>query len=85
MAEETRDPGTTISRRELVERAGVGVGGLLVAGALPAGWLRVQESAEAANAVVKIGFISPRTGPLGGFGEPDGYVLELAARRSRTA
>ncbi|MGO7591634.1 ABC transporter substrate-binding protein [Rhizobium leguminosarum] len=29
---------------------------------------------------LKVGFISPRTGPLGGFGETDGYVLELARR-----
>ncbi len=81
MAEETRYPGTTISRRELVERASVGVGGLLVAGALPAGWLRVQESAEAANALIKIGFISPRTGPLGSFGEPDPYALSLFRKK----
>jgi branched-chain amino acid transport system substrate-binding protein len=27
---------------------------------------------------LRIGFISPRTGPLAGFGEADGYVLELA-------
>lgn len=26
----------------------------------------------------KIGFVSPRTGPAAGFGEPDGYVLGLA-------
>jgi branched-chain amino acid transport system substrate-binding protein len=81
MAEETRDIGATISRRELVERASVGIGGLLVAGALPAGWLRVQESAEAANALIKIGFISPRTGPLGSFGEPDPYALSLFRRK----
>ncbi len=29
---------------------------------------------------LKIGFISPRTGPLGSFGEGDGYVLELARK-----
>ncbi|MBY5901366.1 ABC transporter substrate-binding protein [Rhizobium leguminosarum] len=29
---------------------------------------------------LKVGFISPRTGPLGGFGETDGYVLELARK-----
>ena len=29
---------------------------------------------------LKIGFISPRTGPLAGFGETDGYVLELARK-----
>lgn len=29
---------------------------------------------------LKIGFISPRTGPLGSFGEGDGHVLELARK-----
>ncbi len=29
---------------------------------------------------LKIGFISPRTGPLGSFGEGDGYVLDLARK-----
>ncbi len=29
---------------------------------------------------IKIGFISPRTGPLGSFGEGDGYVLELVRK-----
>ncbi|ARV20276.1 hypothetical protein AEP_03354 [Curvibacter sp. AEP1-3] len=30
--------------------------------------------------VIKVGFISPRTGPLGSFGEGDGHVLELARK-----
>jgi branched-chain amino acid transport system substrate-binding protein len=29
---------------------------------------------------LKIGFVSPRTGPLGGFGETDGYVLEVVRK-----
>ncbi|CCM78070.1 ABC transporter substrate-binding protein [Rhizobium mesoamericanum] len=29
---------------------------------------------------LKVGFISPRTGPLGGFGETDAYVLDLARK-----
>ena len=37
-------------------------------------------AAFAADDTLKIGFISPRTGPLGGFGETDGYVLELARK-----
>jgi branched-chain amino acid transport system substrate-binding protein len=37
-------------------------------------------SAFAADDTLKVGFISPRTGPLGGFGETDGYVLELARK-----
>jgi branched-chain amino acid transport system substrate-binding protein len=34
-------------------------------------------AADADN-VLKIGFISPRTGPLGSFGQTDGYVLDHA-------
>lgn len=29
---------------------------------------------------LKVGFVSPRTGPLGSFGEADGHVLELARK-----
>ncbi len=29
---------------------------------------------------LKVGFISPRTGPLAGFGETDGYVLEVVRK-----
>jgi branched-chain amino acid transport system substrate-binding protein len=66
-----------LSRRELVKRAGVGIGGLALGGvaAQPA-WARPLVH-DAGN-TIKIGFISPRTGPLAGFGEPDPYVLGLA-------
>src|SRR6188768_507950 len=36
--------------------------------------------ALAQDASLKVGFISPRTGPLGGFGQTDGYVLDLARK-----
>ena len=32
------------------------------------------------SGTLKIGFVSPRTGPAAGFGEPDGYVLGLARK-----
>jgi len=32
--------------------------------------------AQAQSAVIKIGHVSPRTGPLAGFGEADGFILE---------
>ncbi|WP_158812438.1 ABC transporter substrate-binding protein [Methylocapsa sp. S129] len=60
------------SRRQLL--AGAGAGGLALSlggrGAFAAG----------AENVLKIGFVSPRTGALAGFGETDGYVLELARK-----
>ncbi len=57
----------TISRRNLV-KGGLGAA---VAPAL----LRVLP-AQAQSAVIKIGHVSPKTGPLAGFGEADGFILE---------
>jgi len=56
----------TISRRTLVK---TGIGAL----AAPA-VLRVLP-AQAQSQVIKIGHVSPKTGPLAGFGEADGYIL----------
>ena len=36
--------------------------------------------AAAADATIKVGFISPRTGALAGFGEGDGFVLDTARK-----
>lgn len=70
-----------ITRGDLVKRAGVGLGGLLVApAAAQAGAFSISEEAAAAN-TIKIGFISPRTGPLAGFGEPDPYILAQAKKK----
>lgn len=55
-----------ISRRTLVK---TGLGAL----AAPA---LVNMPAQAQSAVIKIGHVSPRTGPLAGFGEADGFILE---------
>jgi branched-chain amino acid transport system substrate-binding protein len=79
---EVTDAASTISRTELVKRAGVGVGGLLVAGGFPASALaRVGQEAAPAASLIKVGFISPRTGPAAGFGEPDPYALALARKK----
>jgi branched-chain amino acid transport system substrate-binding protein len=40
--------------------------------------------AAASDGTLKVGFISPRTGPLGGFGEGDGYILDLARKTLAT-
>jgi branched-chain amino acid transport system substrate-binding protein len=63
------------SRRVFVKSATAAVGGAALAVGSPGLW----RGAEAAD-VIKIGFISPRTGPLGGFGESDPYVLGLARK-----
>jgi branched-chain amino acid transport system substrate-binding protein len=64
----------TSSRREFVKRATAVAGGVAVVGA-PALW----KTAEAAD-TLKVGFISPLTGPLGSFGETDPYVLSLVRK-----
>ncbi|MGW1269657.1 ABC transporter substrate-binding protein [Streptomyces sp. NPDC002491] len=37
-------------------------------------------SSSGGTSTLKIGFVSPRTGPAAGFGEPDAYVLGLARK-----
>jgi len=56
-----------ISRRALVQT------GL---GALAAPFVLRTLPANAQDRVIKIGFVSPRTGPLAGFGEADPFILE---------
>jgi branched-chain amino acid transport system substrate-binding protein len=76
--EQESTPARGISRGDLVKRTGLGLGGVLLApGVARAGGFTIAERVAAAN-TIKIGFISPRTGPLAGFGEPDPYVLGLA-------
>ena len=60
-----------VSRRTLL--AAAGAGGIVLAAA-------TRQFAAAAENVLKIGFISPRTGALAGFGQTDGYVLEVARK-----
>lgn len=62
-----------VSRRDFVKRAAAGAGGLALAG-------KVAPAFAQSSDVIKIGFVSPRTGPLGGFGESDPYVLGLARK-----
>ena len=65
------------SRRQVIQ------GGLAVAGMTAASPLLAackKSGTAAAGNKLKIGFVSPRTGATAGFGEPDGYVLELARK-----
>ena len=68
-ASEIQAPGSLqgVSRRALV-KAGIGaIAAPAVLRAIPA---------NAQSRVIKIGHVSPRTGPLAGFGEADGFILE---------
>jgi len=79
----------SISRRDLLKLAGVG-GVVLGGGVLASCSSSKSSSASTAGApstppgntvgTIKIGFVSPRTGPAAGFGEPDAYVLSLARK-----
>jgi len=62
--------GAALTRRRFMTATAAGTAALAFGG----------RSAFAADDTLKVGFISPRTGPLGGFGETDGYVLELARK-----
>src|SRR5580704_12159889 len=59
-----------VSRRSFV-KAAAGAGAIAVSG----------RAAYAQTAdVIKIGFITPRSGALAAFGEPDGFVLDMARK-----
>ncbi len=60
-----------ITRREFIKATGLGAGGLALAGPLS-----LATPAIAAGATIKVGFISPLTGPLGSFGESDPFILK---------
>lgn len=60
-----------VSRRSFVQAALISAGALAVSNR--ATWAQ-------SNDVIKIGFITPRSGALAGFGEPDGFVLDVARK-----
>jgi branched-chain amino acid transport system substrate-binding protein len=65
------DSKAAITRREFVRKAGIGAGGLVLAGTLPTALSRTASAADS----IKVGFISPLTGPLASFGESDPFIL----------
>src|SRR5688572_18769728 len=79
--EETMDPAPEtapgLSRRDFLA-AGVGVSGLAAVGGLLSACKVGSGSGDSAS--LKVGFVSPRTGPAAGFGEPDAHVLGLARK-----
>jgi len=69
-APQSLNPAGGSSRRDVLGMAGAAGLSLLAPG------LALAQGAV----TLKVGFISPRTGPLGSFGEGDGYVLDLARK-----
>ncbi|ARO29522.1 branched-chain amino acid ABC transporter substrate-binding protein [Rhizobium sp. NXC14] len=61
----------TLTRRSFIASAAAGSAALALSG---------RTVFAQGGDTLKVGFISPRTGPLGGFGETDGYVLDLARK-----
>jgi branched-chain amino acid transport system substrate-binding protein len=77
MADEFETQG--YSRRDLLKRAGVGAAGFAAAGSFAEPiWARPRV-ADAGN-TIKLGFVSPLTGPAAGFGEGDPYIIGLAKK-----
>ncbi|HLJ66226.1 MAG TPA: ABC transporter substrate-binding protein [Chloroflexota bacterium] len=69
-----------VNRRDALKVLGAG-GIALAGGVLPDVTRRAEaRTTFASSSQITIGFVSPRTGPAAGFGEPDGYVLSLARK-----
>jgi branched-chain amino acid transport system substrate-binding protein len=64
-----------ITRREMLKGTGLVLGGLAVPGFLEA---CLTSTPTTQSGSIKIGFVSPITGPASGFGEPDSYAIGLA-------
>jgi branched-chain amino acid transport system substrate-binding protein len=65
-----------LSRRTLLQTSAVGVGAL---GALSA--CGVKSGSSSSSDVIKVGYVSPETGPLAPFGQADSYVIKALASR----
>ena len=80
MSDETTKESSGLNRAEFLKRGGAAVGGVVLGGAAAApAWARGRRPvAFDAASTIKIGFVSPLTGPAAGFGEPDPYVVGLA-------
>ncbi len=79
MADEAQGGSSRYTRRDIVKKAGVGAGGLIVAGSVAgtagARPIRVTHEAVPEANQLRIGFLSPLSGPLGSFGEADPWVV----------
>jgi branched-chain amino acid transport system substrate-binding protein len=67
-----------LTRREMLKTTGVVLGGLAVPGVLES--CLTSSTSSTPSGTIKIGYVSPITGPAAGFGEPDHYVLGLARK-----
>lgn len=75
----TDPPPSTIDRRSLLRAAGLSASGLAL-GPVLAACDKLAGDSTGTSSTLKIGFVSPRTGAAAGFGEPDGYAIDLARK-----
>ncbi len=64
-----------LTRRTFIKSTGYGAGALALTGPLG-----LASPAIAADATIKVGIVSPQTGPLAGFGQTDPYILTLVRK-----
>jgi branched-chain amino acid transport system substrate-binding protein len=57
-------------------RSTAGAAGLLSAGCCCSPAAAIKESSAQSEAVLRIGYISPSTGPAAGIGEPNAYLMK---------
>lgn len=69
---------TVMSRRHLLKRAGQLTGTGVVVSSLP---LFSGSALANSDSVIRIGYIGPRSGPLGVFGEGDDFLIEQIKRQ----
>ncbi|HUE66901.1 MAG TPA: ABC transporter substrate-binding protein [Candidatus Acidoferrum sp.] len=67
-----------ITRREMLKTTGLVLGGLALPGVVES--CLTSSPSSTPSGTIKIGFVSPITGPAAGFGEPDPYVIGLARK-----
>jgi ABC-type branched-subunit amino acid transport system substrate-binding protein len=78
--ESSDHPGVTagppgIERRSLLRAFGAGSLSVATLGLLQACGVKEQNSSGATNRTVKLGYVTPQTGPLAAFGEADAFVI----------
>jgi len=71
-----------MNRRDMVKLAGMTAGSAAFADLLAACGLggASGSGSSASGGAIRIGFVSPLTGPAAGFGEPDPYIISLARK-----
>jgi branched-chain amino acid transport system substrate-binding protein len=69
-----------VTRRTVLKALGAGSVSMVAGGLLEACGSLGSTGGTSSTGTIKIGFVSPLTGPDAGFGEPDPYVVSLARK-----